>query len=120
MIRPLILSVSCNRQFLQSRHRLLEEAGFEVTSVQTTYEAFKLLDRQSFDAVVVGESFAFTEKQLFAAEVGERWRIPVVVLYFGDTDVEFTADFQVELTKSADELISTLQSLITSRQKKSA
>lgn len=120
MIRPIILSVTCNRQFLRARHRLLEEAGFEVASVQTTYEAFNLLDRQGFDAVVVGESFSFTEKQLFAAEVGERWRIPVLVLYFDDTDLEFTADLQVELNKGADDLISTLQSLIESRQKKSA
>ena len=120
MSRPIILSVSCNREFLQARHQLLEEAGFEVSSAQTTYEAFNLLDRQPFDAVVVGESFSFTEKQLFAAEVGERWRIPVVVLYFGDTDVELTADFQVELAKGAEALIRTLQSLIQSRQKKSA
>jgi hypothetical protein len=99
---------------------LLEQAGFDVTSVQTTYEAYNILDRQPFDAVVVGESFSFTEKQLFAAEVGERWRIPVLVLYFGDTGIQFTADLQAELARSSDALVSTLQSLITSRQKKSA
>jgi DNA-binding response OmpR family regulator len=105
---------------LQARHRLLEQAGFAVTSVRTTYEALNVLDCQPFDAVVVGEYFSFTEKQLFAAEVGERWRIPVAVLYFGDTEVEITHDFHVELTKGADALVQTLRSLITSRQKKSA
>lgn len=118
--RPTILSVSPNRDFLQARHRLLEQAGFDATSVQTTYEAFKLLERQRFEAVVLGESFTFTEKQLFAADVGERWRIPVVVLYFADTDIEFTADCQVELTKGAEALIRTLRSLISYRQKKTA
>ena len=120
MTRPSILYVSPNRRFLQARHKLLEQAGFEVTSVLTTYEALNLLDRRRFEAVVLGESFSFTEKQLFAADVGERWRIPVVVLYFSDTDIELTADLQVKSTQGADALIHTLRSLISQRQKKTA
>jgi hypothetical protein len=119
-IQSSILSVSCNLRLLQARHKLLEQAGFAVTSVQTTYEAFNVLDRHLFDAVVVGESFSFTEKQLFAAEVGERWRIPVAVLYYGDSDVELADDFQVELANGGDALIQTLRLLIRGRQKKTA
>lgn len=115
-----ILSISPNRRFLQARHKLLEQAGFEVTSVQTTYEALNLLDRQRFEAVVLGEAFSFTEKQLFAADVGERWRIPVVVLYFSDTDFQLTTDSRVQATRGADALISTLRTLIAQRRKKSA
>ena len=120
MICVPILSISPNRRLLQARHKLLEQAGFEVTSVQTTYEAFNLLDRQRFEAVVLGESFSFTEKQLFAADVGERWRIPVVVLYFSDSDIGLAANSRRQTAQGADALISTLRSLIAQRQKKSA
>ena len=58
--------------------------------------------------------------QLFAAEVGERWRIPVIVLYKGNADFQVTADAQVEITKDAAELVATLNSLISRRQKRFA
>ena len=120
MTAPHVLSVGSDRRVLLARHTLLEEAGFAVTSVDTTYEGLKTLAAGGFDAVVVGHGFPFTEQQLFAAEVGERWRIPVIVLYKGNADFQVTADAQVEITKDAAELVATLNSLISRRQKRFA
>lgn len=120
MTAPQVLSVSLDRRLLPARHALLEEAGFAVTSVDTTYEGLKTLATCRFDAVVVSQCFPFTEKQLFAAEVGERWHIPVIVLYDGNADFRINADAHVEITKGAAELIAALNSVIFRRQKRSA
>jgi hypothetical protein len=120
MTGPHVLSVGIERRLLLARHTLLEEAGFAVTSVSTTYEGLKTLATGRFAAVVVGQCFPFTEKQLFAAEVGERWHIPVIVLYNGNADFQLTADAHVEITKGAAELIAALNRVILSPQKRSA
>jgi DNA-binding NtrC family response regulator len=120
MTAPHILSVGIDRRLLLARHMLLEDAGFAVTSVSTTYEGLKTLATGRFSAVVVGQCFPFTEKQLFAAEVGERWHIPVIVLYDGNADFQLTADALVEITKGAAELIAALSSVIFSQQRRSA
>ena len=120
MIRPRILSVSCDHRLLAARHRLLERAGFDVTSVATTFGALDLLEYHEFSAVVLSHSFSFTEKQLFAADVSERWRIPVLVLRFGDEDFEWTGDADLELTEGAAALVASLKSLIAARTKRSA
>jgi hypothetical protein len=118
--RPRVLSVSCNYRLLAARHNLLERAGFDVTSVGTTFGALDLLENHEFSAVVLGHSFSFIERQLFAADVDERWRIPVVVLHSGDEDFEWTGDTQVELTEGAAALVASLKSLIAERAKRFA
>ena len=120
MTRYRVLSVSCNLRLLAARHALLERAGFDVTSVGTTFGALDLLENHDYAAVVVGHSFSFTEKQLFAADVSERWRIPVVVLQAGEEDFEWTGDAQVEITEGAAELVASLKSLIAERARRSA
>ena len=120
MTGPHVLSVGIDRRLLLARHTLLEEAGFDVTSVDTTYEGLKTLATSRFAAVVVGQCFPFTEKQLFAAEVGERWRIPVIVLYDGNADHRLTADADVEITKGAAELIAALKGVIFRQKRRSA
>jgi CheY-like chemotaxis protein len=99
---------------------LLQQAGFEVTSVANTFDALNLLEEQRFDAVVLGNSFSFTERQLFAAEVGERWRTPVVVPKYADVDLELTGDEPMQATPAAAELIRTLRSLILDQEERTA
>ena len=120
MTGPQVLSVGIDRRLLVARHALLEEAGFAVTSVETTYEGLKKLALSRFAAVVVGPCFPFTEKQLFAAEVGERWRIPVIVLYESNADFQLTADSNVEITEGAAELIAALNSVTFRSQQRLA
>jgi hypothetical protein len=120
MTGPHILSVGIDRRLLLARHTLLEEAGFTVTSTDTTYEGLKTLAQGPFAAVVVGQCFPFTEKQLFAAEVGERWHIPVIVLYDGNADFQLNADADIEITKGAAELIAVLNRVILSPRRRSA
>jgi hypothetical protein len=105
---------------LAARHRLLERAGFAVTSVGTTFGALDLLENHEYTAVVVGHEFSFTEKQLFAADVGERYRIPVVVLHEGEEDFQWTGDAAVEMTEGADVLVATLKSLVTTSVRRRA
>lgn len=116
MPRQHVLSVGIDRRLLLARHALLEEAGFTVTSTVTTYEGLKTLAQGRFAAVVVGQCYPFTEKQLFAAEVGERWHIPVIVWYDGDADFRINADAHVEIAQGAAELIRALISLIFRRR----
>jgi len=106
-----ILSVSCDPRLLVARHKALERAGFEVTSLANTFEALDVLENRRFAAVVVGHSFPFTEKQLFAADVGERWRIPVIVLHDGNADIQITAD-RIQTMEGACELVATLNASI--------
>ena len=120
MTSPPVLSVGLDRRLLLARHTLLEEAGFAVTSVDTTYAGLKTLAIGRFAAVVVGQCFPFTEKQLFAAEVGERWRTPVIVLYDNNADFQLTADADIEITKGAAELIAALNSVVFRKKKRSA
>jgi DNA-binding response OmpR family regulator len=120
MIRPQVLSVDSDFRLLMARHTRLEDAGFAVTSAGNTYEALKMLSVRRYAAVVLGYTLTFTEKQLFAAEVGERWRIPVIALYEGSADFQLTAEDNVEITESADELIATLDELIYPQQRQSA
>jgi DNA-binding response OmpR family regulator len=120
MSGPHVLSVGFDRRLMLARHALLEEAGFVVTTVDTTFEGLKALEAGSFDAVVVGPGFPFTEKQLFAAEVGERWRVPVIVLYEGNADFQLTSGDCVEITKGAPELVAALNGLLFSQKKRSA
>ena len=117
---PHVLSVGRERRLLLARHALLEEAGFAVTSVASTYEGLKTLATGHFAAVVVCQCFPFTEKQLFAAEVGERWRIPAIVLYDGNADFQVKAGADVEIMEGASELIATLNAVIFRRQEKRA
>jgi hypothetical protein len=105
---------------LAARHGLLERAGFAVTSVGTTFGALDLLEHHAYSAVVVGHEFSFTEKQLFAADVDERYRIPVVVLHEGEEDFEWTGDAQVEMTEGAEALVATLKSLVPAHARRLA
>jgi DNA-binding response OmpR family regulator len=120
MIRPQVLSVDSDFRLLLARHTRLEDGGFAVTSVGTTFEGLKTLMLQRYAAVVLGYTLTFTEKQLFAAEVGERWRIPVIALYEGNADFQFTADDRVEITAGAEELIAILDELIDPQQRQTA
>ena len=120
MIRLRVLSLSCDHRLLAARHRLLEQAGFDVTSVGSTFGALDLLENHEFSAVVVGHSFSFTEKQLFAADVSDRWRIPVLMLHSGDEDFEWTGAADLEVTQGAAELVASLKSLIAVRTKRFA
>jgi hypothetical protein len=120
LIRARVLSVSCNHRLLAARHGLLERAGFDVTSVGTTFGALDLLEHHSYSAVVVGHEFSFTEKQLFAADVDERYRIPVLVLREGEEDFQWTGDAKVEMTEGAGALVSSLKSLISEHARRRA
>jgi CheY-like chemotaxis protein len=119
LVRSRIVSVSCNARNLAARHILLERAGFDVTSVASTFDALDLLASHEFSAVVVGYEFSFTEKQLFAADVSERWNLPIVVLRANDVDAGADDD-ATEATKRGEGLIKSLNSMLEERLKRFA
>lgn len=53
--RKKILVVDCHEDFLITLERLLEDAGFDTTTVWTAKEALKLLDSHAFDLILVSE-----------------------------------------------------------------
>jgi CheY-like chemotaxis protein len=118
LVRPRIVSVSCNARNLAARHILLERAGFDVTSVASTFDALDLLANHEFSAVVIGYEFSFTEKQLFAADVSERWNLPMVILRSNDD--ESSEDDATEATERGEGLIRSLNSMLEERPKRFA
>ncbi len=113
MGRSRILSVSCNASFLAARHVLLERAGFDVTSVTSTFDGLDLISNHEFSAAVIGYEFSFTERQLFAADVGEHCGIPVIMIR--GEDYSERGEFL-----SGEALVRTLKSAVAERDKRTA
>jgi len=58
-----ILSVSYDQALLSTRHLLLEEAGYEVTSACSFREAVESCEKGEFDLVMIGHSIPREDKQ---------------------------------------------------------
>jgi DNA-binding response OmpR family regulator len=55
MTRKRILVADCHEEILITLEKLLEEAGFDTTTVWTAKDALSLVDSQAFDLVLMNE-----------------------------------------------------------------
>jgi CheY-like chemotaxis protein len=79
--RKRILVADCHEDVLIILERLLEDAGFDTTTVWTAAEALKLVDSHAFDLVLVNEYLPDAECEDVLRALQKRGRqIPCVVM----------------------------------------
>ncbi len=111
MSKRKILCISFDRVVSESRSSSLKEAGYDVTSRTNIKEGLELLNRDSFDAVIVGHRFSAEEKYLVAVEAKERANIPVVLVCGATSESAIPATSRVYALEGNTGLLSALSQL---------
>ncbi len=94
---PRILSVSYDDRLLQTRHMLLQGAGYEVNSCLGLGECLMHCGRGNFDILVIGHSIPYDHKQLIAAAFRRTCEAPIISLRRNaGEEVVYGADFHIE------------------------
>ncbi len=106
-----ILCVSFDRVASENRRSGLQEAGYDVTSSTSVNESLDLLNRDRFDAVIVGHRFSAEEKYLLAVEAKEKANTPVVLVCGAAQDSEIPASTRVYALEGNAGLLSALSRL---------
>ena len=90
--RKRILVADCHEDVLIILERLLEDAGFDTTTVWSGKEALKLLDSHAFDLVLVNEYLPDAECEEVLAALRKRGvQTPCIVMQPGAPEiVDFT------------------------------
>ena len=106
-----ILCVSFDRVASENRRLSLMEAGYEVTARTSVEEGLDLLNRERFDAVIVGHRFSSEERYLLAVEAEEKVNTPVVLVCGAAHDSEIPATSRVYALEGNTGLLSALARL---------
>jgi len=81
-MRARLLSISDNRTVLQTRHLILQQAGFDVVSVADMQELTGALAQGEFDLFILGHSLPAKEKlRVYHLVQGHSQATPVLELY---------------------------------------
>lgn len=112
MPRPKVLCVSFDRVVSENRCRSLKDAGYDVTARTNVKEGLELLNREMFDAVIVGHRFSAQEKYLLAVEADEKSNTPVVLVCGVARDSEIPATSRVYALEGNAGLLSALSRLV--------
>lgn len=86
-----VLCLSYNKRVSDDRCSMLMQAGYNVVPCSDVEDALALLDRERFDAVIIGHRFATDDKYLLAVEAQEKWNTPVVLVCGATADSEIPA-----------------------------
>jgi DNA-binding response OmpR family regulator len=79
--RKKILIADCHEEVLIVLERVLEDAGFDTTTVWTAREALKLMETQAFDLVLVNEYLPDSEcEELLRALQNKGTQLPCIVM----------------------------------------
>src|SRR5581483_5653571 len=99
-----ILSVSANTRLLLTRNDTLSLAGYNVVSPHRPEDTAKLLQRSSFDAVVIGHSVpAEVRAQIIHSAREIAPDVPVIFVYVEPSEEkEPLADYSVEVSDPLD------------------
>lgn len=106
-----ILCISFDRVVSESRCSSLKEAGYDVTARTSTTEGLELLNRDRFDAVIVGHRFSAEEKYLLAVEAMEKANTPVILVCGATQNSEIPATSRVYALEGNTGLLSALSRL---------
>ncbi len=66
-----ILSISYDESLLTTRHMILQEAGFRVTSVLGFLDAIGACEKEPFDLIIVGHSIPGSDKKALLEKLKE-------------------------------------------------
>lgn len=106
-----VLCVSFDKVASENRCSSLQEAGYDVTARTSVKEGLDLLNRETFDAVIVGHRFSAEEKYLLAVEAKEKANTPVVLVCGAAQDSEIPASSRVYALEGNAGLLSALSRL---------
>src|SRR3954447_26952067 len=70
-MRPRIFSISYDQSLLQTRHMLLQQAGYDVTSAFGFAESIELC-HEHYDLIIMGHSIPQKDKRAIVAELAKR------------------------------------------------
>lgn len=76
-----VLSVSRDPMLLTSRNAILQQAGYTVETTMKTSEALEIVRNGRVDAVVLGDSVSYAERNALAQAIREiAPKLPILVL----------------------------------------
>src|SRR5258706_4831762 len=103
-MRVRLLSISDNRVLLQTRHLILQQAGFDVVSVADMQELTSALAQGEFDVFILGHSLPSKEKlRVYHLVRGHSQDTPVLELYKFSPDLD--TGFSLGAHSEPEELI---------------
>ena len=87
-----VLSISYDKVLLHVRHRLLENKGYSVVSVEGFGDALETCQNLQYDLVVIGHSIPAKDKELILQAIRKTGNTPVIALSrLGEPDLEGVA-----------------------------
>ncbi|MBZ5686648.1 MAG: hypothetical protein LAP86_16575 [Acidobacteriia bacterium] len=107
-----ILCISFDRAVSENRCSSLEDAGYDVTAVTNIQDGLELLNRQRFDAVILGHRFSAEEKYLLAVDAKEKMDTPVLLVCGATSDSEIPATRRVYALEGNTGLLSELSEML--------
>lgn len=109
-----ILNIGIDSRYLQRRHQILSEAGFQVIDAGTADEAFASLDGRPVRVAIFGHRLPLADRLTICSEL--RKRIPalrVVVMYDHSASKTEQADAVLQINVPAEDLVHTMQYLLS-------
>lgn len=101
--RKKILVADCHEETLMALEKVLEDAGFETTTVWTAEEAVRLLDSQVFDLMLVNEYLPDADCEELLKTVRQRDRaVPCIVMQPSAPEI---TDVRLLLSLGAQEIV---------------
>ncbi len=107
-----VLCVSFDKTVSDSRRDILTRGGYVVTAITSTEEALQLLERETFDLVVIGHRFPKPNKQELAALARAEWKTPVLLVCGASAETEIPADARVYALEGAEGLLAAASRLL--------
>jgi len=100
-----IFSVSYDESLLWTRHMLLRQAGYDVTSVLTFPEALECCKKGDFDLVLIGHSIPREDKQALAQEAKMHSKAKILSVLRPTTPPLAEADYSVKSEDGPEALL---------------
>jgi DNA-binding NtrC family response regulator len=107
-----VLSFGYDRRRLLSRHKVLADAGFRVTSVDNRDDVLRLLKSHRFHVLVIGHLVPMGDRNEVASQGKFLQNTRVVLLYKGRISGTEMADAVLSVDGSPEDLNSTILWLV--------
>lgn len=110
-----VLSTSWHAGALETRNRIIEASGYEVTTTREPQLFLKLLQEQHFDALVLGDSIDLDVRVALMLEAKRlKPQIPVLVFYrsFAEAQRLSPADYRVEALGPTERFVEALHAAL--------
>jgi DNA-binding response OmpR family regulator len=111
-----ILCVSFDTMLSENRCAALKQAGYDVTATTSVKKALELLNRERFEALIVGHRFPAEEKYVLAVEAKEKANTPVLLVCGAAQDSEIPATSRVYALEGSAGLLSALSKLFPAEE----